>query len=327
VAIGPELYRLDRIDDAFHNQPSPDAFEWWYFDAIFDNGYSMVTSWHIGGVGMEIADPGYGHIVFAIYDPDGKKTDTVGAFPANAVFASTETCDVKMGDNRVHGEFPRYEVHFRSGDIGGDLLFENLTQGIRNPPDGVTYFSQQPDKYMGWAIAQPRARVTGKLILAGEEILVNGVGYHDHNWGNVSFQEFCDHWYWGRLFLPKHTLIYATLQTAESVGSARLGGLIAIKGEKLLEQVEEIDGEPSDFQVDEVTGAKYPRKLIIKMDGSRIKGEVIHRLRKIIESVETPQAGKGHGYFRFLSDCDVKLDVDGEKIETETQVIHELMIP
>jgi hypothetical protein len=327
MAIDPESYRLDRIDDALHHQPFPEAFEWWYFDAIFDNGYSMVTSWHIGEVEGGTTGPGSGLVVFGIYDPNGKKTDTVTAFPASAVSASTKTCDVKMGDNRVHGEFPRYQIHFRSGDIGGDLLFENLTQGYRNPPDGVMYLSRKPIKYFAWVVAQPRARVAGKLILGGEEIPVNGVGYHDHNWGNVPLRELWGHWYWGRLFLPNHTLIYATLQASESLGSERLGSLIAFKGEKLLEQLSDIYSEPSDFQVDEETGAKYPRKLVIKVDGSRIKGEVIHRLRKLIESRRLPQAGKGHGYFRFLSDCDVKLDVDGEKIEVETQVIHELMIP
>ena len=327
MAIDPKLYSLDRIDDAFHNQPSPDAFEWWYFDAIFDNGYSMVTSWHIGGVGMEIADPGYGHIVFAIYDPAGKKTDAVGAFPANAVFASTETCDVKMGDNSMHGEFPRYEVHFRSGDIGGDLLFENLTQGVRNPPDGVAYFSQQPDRYMGWAIAQPRAKVTGKLILAGEEILVNGVGYHDHNWGNVPLREIYDYWYWGRLFLPNHTFLYSVGQASESLGHVAMSILVAFKGEKLAKLSTHIDAEPSDFEVDEFTGVKYPRKLVLKIDASNVKGEVTHRLRKLADSFMFPQAMKGHGFIRFLSDCDVKLDMDGEKIAVETQVIHELMIP
>jgi hypothetical protein len=327
MAIDPELYRLDRIDDAFHGQLSPDAFEWWYFDAIFDNGYSMVTSWHIGEMGTETADPGSGHIMFSIYDPDGKKTDTEVDFPASAVFASTETCDVKMGDNRLHGEFPRYEIHFRSGDIGGELLFENLTQGFRNPPDGVAYFGREPARYMGWVIAQPRAKVTGKLILAGEDIPVNGVGYHDHNWGNVPLGGLYDHWYWGRIFLPNHTFLYSTGESARSIGSQRVCILIAFKGEKLLRMSSRIDGEPSDFQVDEVTGVKYPRKLVLKVDASRIKGEVILRLKKLIESRSFPQAMKGHGYFRFLSDCDVKLDVVGEKIEVETQVMHELMIP
>ena len=325
MAIDPELYRLDRIDDAFHGQPSPDAFEWWYFDAIFDNGYSAATSWHIGEMGT--ANPEARFIMFSIYAPDGKKTGTLVNFPVSAAFASTETCDVKMSDNRLHGEFPRYEIHFRSGDIGGDLSFENLTQGYRSPPDGVTYLGREPDRYMAWTVAQPRARVTGKLILAGEVIPVNGVGYHDHNWGNVSLQELFDHWYWGRLFLPNHTLLYSVARLSESLGYEKMAMLIAFKGEKLLEQFSDIVAEPSDFELDELTGVKYPQKLVLKMDASRVKGEVFHRLRRKIDIIESSQAIKGHGFLRFLSDCDVKLDVDGEKIEAEMQVIHELAIP
>jgi len=103
--------------------------------------------------------------------------------------------------------------------------------------------------------------------------------------------------------------------------------LIAIKGEKLLQWSSHINAEPSGLEVDELTGTKYPRKLVLKMDDSRINGEVILRLRKLIESPEPPRASEGHGYFRFLSDCDVKLDVDGEKIEVEMPLVHELAIP
>jgi hypothetical protein len=326
MVFDPELYKLSRKDDAFHGLPSPKAFEWWYFDAFFDNGYSMAHTWHIGELGTETQELGSGYIVFTIYDPDGKKTEARAAFPANAVSLSTETCDVKMGDNRLRGEFPRYEIHLRSGDVGAELLFENLTQGFRNPPDGVAHLSQEPLKYTGWVCAQPRAKVTGKLILAGKEMRVNGVGYHDHNWGNVHLQEIFEHWYWGRIFLPNHTLVYGLVKTPESVGSTRGGMVIAIKGEKLLEVVQQLEDESSNLKVDEVTGAKYPGKWVLKIKGTRIKGELIHRPRKIMENVPLPWAARGRGYFRILSDCDVKLDVDGEKVKAKTQIIQELML-
>jgi len=325
MAIDPESYRLDRIDDAFHGQLSPHAFEWWYFDAIFDNGYSMAHSWHIGE--MESANPEPRRIKFAVYTPDGKKVDTDVDFPISAVVASTETCDVKMGDNHLHGEFPRYEIHFRSGDTGAELLLENLTQGFRSPPDGVLHLGSEPIKYFAWTVPQPRARVTGKLILAGQEIPVNGVGYHDHNWGNVPLREIYDYWYWGRLFLPNHTFLYSVGQASESLGHVAMSILVAFKGEKLAKLSTHIDAETSDFEVDEFTGVKYPRKLVLKIDASNVKGEVTHRLRKLADNFMFPQAVKGHGFLRFLSDCDVKLDMDGEKIAVETQVIHELMIP
>ena len=326
MVMDPELYRLNRIDDAFHGRPSPDAFEWWYFDAFFDNGYRMANSWHIGEMGTETPESVPGRVALQIYHPDGKKTETAADFPASAVSVSTETCDVKMGDNHLHGEFPRYEIHFRSGDIGAELLFESLTQGFRNPPDGAVHLSEDPPRYLGWVCAQPRARVTGKLILDGKEIPVNGEGYHDKNWGNVHLQDLLEHWYWARLFLPNHTLVYGFVQAAASIGSARGGMVAAIKGEKLLEVVQDIEDESSDFKVDEVSGAKYPQKWVLKINGTRIKGELIHRPKKIMEGVPLPWAAKGRAYFRFLSDCDVKLEVDGEKVETKTQIIQELML-
>jgi len=332
MEIDLELYKPIKIDDAFHCQPSP-GFEWWYFDAAFDNGYSLVTSWHIAGKAAEpepeVPEPG--RIAFAIYDPEGKRMDTAVGFPVNAVSALRETCDVKMGDNHLHGEIPKYEIHFRSGDLGGDLVYENLTQGFRYPPDGVKYLTQEPPMYMGWAVAQPRAKVTGKLILAGKEIPVNGVGYHDHNWGPVPMIEFYGYWYWGRLFLPNHTFLYSTGESSKSTGSQRLCSLIAFKGEKLFECLyvsNDLYEEASDIEVDELTGAEYPRKLVIKIDSSRIKGQVTHRIKKLIEShAGPPQATKKTQYCRFLSDCHVELDMESEKIEVDTEVIHELMIP
>ena len=318
--IDPEVYKPLKIDDAFHCQPSP-GFEWWYFDANFDNGYSFVTSWHIAGkaaeVEPELPEPGF--IAFAIYDPEGKRTATRVGYPVSAVSASRETCDVKMGDNHLHGQIPRYEIHFRDGDLGGDLVYENLTQGYRNPPDGAGVIVQDPLTTFGHVIAQPRARVTGKLILAGKEIPVKGEGYHDKNWGNSPLQNTLEWWYWGRIFIPGYTMVYA----ATALGG---GVLHMFKGKKLLVSSRELSAAPSDFETDAVSGVKYPQKLPLKVNDPKVKGEIIHRLKTVVESPQEPLiATSPLRYFRFLSDCDIKLVVDGKKVEVATQVLHEFM--
>ncbi len=35
-------------DDALHFDPSPGRWEWWYFDADFDNGYVIAGTYHFG---------------------------------------------------------------------------------------------------------------------------------------------------------------------------------------------------------------------------------------------------------------------------------------
>jgi hypothetical protein len=321
----PEEYQPNRIDDAFHGLSSPYAHELWYFSAVFDNGYSMVNRWRMGAVMSETGreDVEFRAVGLVVYDPDGKETSTEAQFPDSEVFASIETCDVRMGDNHLHGEFPRWEMHFRIGDVGGDFVFENLTQGFRQPPDGVGASGA------GWVIAQPRARVSGKLILDGEEIPVSGEGYHDHVWGVSTPEEglgMLDHWNWGRLFLPDHTFIFNVAQLTEKLGSLSGGVLIAFKGEELFQATMGIVAEPSDFELDEVSGLEYPRKLVLKIDDPMINGEVILTVRRLLDSL-APEGPEGY-YFYFQSDCEVRLDVDGEKVELDVQgQMHELMKP
>jgi hypothetical protein len=220
-------------------------------------------------------------------------------------------------------------MNFLQGDIGCRLSFENLTQGFRNPPAGVTHFSEKPDRYIGWAIAQPRASVTGKLILNGKEIPVSGQGYHDHNWGNAPLPDMYTDWYWGRIFLSDYTFVYSVGETSDVVGKRPTSAIVAFKGKKLVDLSDKIYADVYDLELDKYTGAKYPKKLVIRVESPVTKGEIVHRLQKLVESQLTPMAteGGGRGYLRFLSDCDVRLNVAGEKVEVSTPLIHEYMIP
>ena len=35
-------------DDGLHPSDVPECWEWWYFDADFDNGYNMIGTFHFG---------------------------------------------------------------------------------------------------------------------------------------------------------------------------------------------------------------------------------------------------------------------------------------
>jgi hypothetical protein len=336
-ALNPADFYLDKADDSTHDTLSPVNYEWWYFDAAFDNNYSMASIWwDLSGTDKEDGTVKQRFIDFSVYDPAGEKTMVKIPFDNSAVFISNEKCDVKMGDNRVFGEPPLYKLHFLADGLGGDLVFENLVQGYRTPPDGTTYFSMNPLIYMGWTIAQPRARVKGKLTVDGKEMIVNGTGYHDHNWGNIGIGELYDYWYWGRIFLPEHTLIYSAGQLGESMDHAPMSVVMSFESDKLVDMSQEIISEPGDFVTDNETGIEYPQNLVLKISSDIVKGEVTHKLKNVIESYPLP-AGyplssdatttRGHGAVRFFSDCIVDLIVNGKKVKHNTSLIHEFMKP
>lgn len=334
--IDPADFCPDKVDDAVHDSLAPINYEWWYFDAAFDNGYSMASLWQMSSeeTGGGIVKKRW--IDYSIYDPNGKKVMVKKPFDISDVFISSETCDVKMGDNRIYGYPPRYKMHFLADGLGGELEFENLVQGYRSPPDGTAYFSMNPLVYMGWTIAQPRATVKGKITVNGKEMNVKGTGYHDHNWGNTAFNDLYDYWYWGRIFLPGHTIIYSLSQLGEYMEHVVLNLVIAFEGDKLVDMSQELVGEPSDFIKDKETGIDYPRKLVIKINSDVIKGEVACSLKNVIESYplsvghplkNIEQTAYGHGAVRYLSDCDVNLLIKGKKVRHRTELIHEFVKP
>jgi hypothetical protein len=295
------IYFPTERDDALHNTAGM-IYEWWYLDAAFDNGYSMSSSWQVVTQDFIGKDMPTRLVQFAIYDPSGKKTSVDAGFNPDEVKISSETCDVKMGSNLLKGSYPKWELSFLKDGLGGQMTFESLAEGFKTPPDGVVYFSKQPEKYIGWVIAQPRAKVTGKLVLNG---------------------------YWGRMYLPEYTFIYSVGEMDSSLGNKPTSAILTFKGSKLLDVSTSITADASDFTLDSYTGAKYPKALVLRPDGKVVKGSITHKLRNLVEALPPwgAQPGGGHAYFRFLSDCDINLDIAGDKLDVKTPLLHEYMIP
>lgn len=318
-------FKLKSIDDACHSFSSDEYFEWWYMDAAFDNGYSFVTSWQMAQMKFKGVLMPFRLIEFSIYDPQGKKTAVVPTFKAEDYSSSSKSCDVRMGSHYIRGDYPRYDIKFHDSNIGCELTFENLTHGFKRPPDGVKYFSQEPPRYFGWAVAQPNARVTGKLFIEGKEIPVSGTGYHDHNWGNCRMQELYNWWHWGRYQRPDYTIIYSVGESSTVTGETPQSYLIVFKGHDIIDFSESIYADPGEETLDAVTAVKYQKKLVIRMESPAVKGTITHKVKNLVENNPMPvhKPGEGRGYLRFLSDCDINLDIKGERLQTSAFLIHE----
>jgi len=327
TSADPAAYQLNAIDDGRHEFPDGENYEWWYMDASFENGYSFVTAWHfmnakVSGILVPVRV-----IQFSIYNPQGNKIAAAPVFMAYNCNASNKSCDVTMGNNHFKGNYPRYDVEFLEGNIGCQLTFENLTQGFRSPPRGITYFSREPERYMGWAVAQPKAKVTGILIVDGKEIPVTGVGYHDHNWGNTMLNDIYSFWHWGRIMSGDYTFIYTVGESSKITGNKPVTGLITFKGHDLVDLSDKLNADYIDLTLDKMTGINYPKTMVMRVESPNVKGTVTNRVKELVESELLPgmKEGAGNGYLRFLSDCDIKLDVKDEKIETNASLIHELI--
>lgn len=180
-------------DDSHHNNIKYLEIEWWYFDAIFENGYSI----HIGFRTYHIRKIGLVQSRIDIYK-DGKlvskklKIDFFSKFFVDQNFPTIKIDN----DTIVHFDKDAYQnnkewkyiikLFIKGNQI--DLLFRGITKGWKIETSDTC-----------WAVTLPKAIVTGEIKINDKKIQCNGIGYHDHNWGYSPITAMNNlGWYWGR---------------------------------------------------------------------------------------------------------------------------------
>ncbi|MCK4365567.1 MAG: hypothetical protein KAW45_05925 [Thermoplasmatales archaeon] len=201
------LQDITPADDAFHGSPKRVATEWWYFDAIFDNNYSV----HIGFPTFSRKKLGLAVPNIHIYK-DGKLVaetrnrylfrnfKTSKELPVVKLF-NTTIIDFDQDKYKNNGEWV-YHIKFKKNDNAIDLTFFGITKGWKIVTDQES-----------WAVALPKASVTGEIIVNGKRMNVNGIGYHDHNWNYslLSILNYGTGWYWGKLISDSFNLVWVNI--------------------------------------------------------------------------------------------------------------------
>ena len=246
-------------DDGFHGSPKRVAAEWWYFDAIFNNGYSA----HLGFRTFSRKKLGMVNPNIEFYK-DGK---FIGRASKRFLFRNFKTSkEVPLAKlfNKTIIEFD-YDRYKKTGewvyhyklkieDNSVDLTFKGITQGWKIETDNES-----------WTVALPKASVTGEIIVNGNKMQVNGIGYHDHNW-NYSLLTLMNYgvgWYWGKIRSPSFNLIWANI-----VQSSKKSKILAIAN-KDGNGYFNINPEQINFKIDRFTrirGKKTPSCFNLKIE-------------------------------------------------------------
>jgi len=322
-------------EDGLRADTGRGSFEWWYFDAHFEDGSTAVIVFNTKHL-LRRNDPLRPLVNITINPPGGKKLVAWQPSPAEQFHASTERCDVRMGDSRVQGDLHRYELHARAGNLAADLVFTGVVPPWR-PGAGKSYFSQDLRRYFAWLPAIPDGAVTGSLTYDGQVHPVSGSGYHDHNWGNVGLNDVMSHWYWGRGRIGDFTTIYVDQVALPAYGSIHMPVfMLAYQGRILTG-----DGRPLKLQTGDFmhhpSGKEYPRQLDFDWKTDEGKIHLALRQPQIIEAAsligDLPawQQWLIHRvanpyYFRFQAELALSVDLQGIKTQVNGPALYELML-
>ncbi len=317
-------------DDALHFYDNRFYWEWWYFDAHFDDGHRCVLELQYPNLTNMLAKECA--MLFNVYTPDGREYNNIVPFPQSLWRASAETCDVAIGDNTIQGYYPEYRVKFKHDGLACDLLFENLLPGWTRGTGEVMFGRPEKHQVFGWVVAQPRARVSGTLTVDGVEREVTGLGYHDHNWGSGFLPLYVSHWIWGRLSTDRLTMIFADISTTRRCGSIRIPLVFLALDDRIVLESSRADCVASEYMKDSRGFQVYPSRVDFSFGERDVSGDLHFAVLRELEMVNTLEEKlpgwlvrglgnivAGPAYYRFLSSYqgwvkvgDINLELDGE---------------
>lgn len=278
-------------EDGLRTNGKLGEYEWWYFDAKLEGGYSLVIIFYSQPV--TAATLGYAPCVsFSLTGPGYELLEEV-SFPIKNCQFSREGCDIIIGNNTFKGDLKNYTIHFENDRIRCDVTLNGLAESYRHKT-GQIFFDEK--KYFAWLPSVPEGKVKADLTVDGKTLSLTGSGYHDHNWGNIGMFWLMHHWYWGRAKVGSYQIISSYITAKEEYGYEHFPIFVIYKdGEKLGCDIKAITYEQRDADFDPVTKKHYHKTLVYDYNDGKHHFRVTYRAEDIIETFVVDQ---GYGSAR-----------------------------
>jgi len=205
---GQDVDAFDRAEDGDHYQPEPNFFEWWYFDAAFEDGSHLVSIFHSSLYNAVDHKP---TLDLRYYPPQGEAPVVVlGRFGRDSYRSDSDRCWVKIHECLAADEGEDYRLVLHEGRLAAELVFQPCLPGWK-VGTGHLFADSSAGHFFDWVIPLPCAQVEGTVSIDGNQQRVVGRGYHDHNWGNFYLPAAFQRWTWGRVLADDWTLIFGDL--------------------------------------------------------------------------------------------------------------------
>ncbi|HVQ01782.1 MAG TPA: hypothetical protein VMT57_09760 [Candidatus Thermoplasmatota archaeon] len=276
-------------DDAFHGHGARPYAEWWYFDAVFDNGYSLTIGVKVfnilghGGVSTRVDLYQQGTLIF-----ESEKASSMKKF-----YASIEVPVVALGGkelihgfyNPVNGRY-EYNVSYAVSRCAFSLHFVGCTQGWKRQQKAGDW----------WVVMLPRATVNGTMTIEGTTMNVTGTGYHDHTWGVRPRVALNYGWFWGTFMSADYSVTWAmTFSTRLSrspmmVVSEKDGGYLDISPETIWFSAKQ-------FKLDHL------RSIPMYLETETMTEKVFLMVKMNVESVDQARLLGVIDYWRYHVNC------------------------
>ena len=207
--------QIEPWEDGCRSAGLANSFEWWYFDALLDDG-TVVVAW----VGHHWPPGSSGWLFSLEITPADGQTFLKYIHVDQPDHLAQDKTEVRIGNNRFEGNLDIYRIVVDPESMDGFGLDLTLTRRVPSYRPATGHFGL-PDKYFAWLVAVPEGSVQGTLTTNNHGRQVSGTGYHDHNWGNTAPNHLLSNWWWGRASVGIYTVVMAELRARPELGSGK----------------------------------------------------------------------------------------------------------
>ena len=281
--LGLQRGRVEPWEDGLRTTGGRGSYEWWYFDSHLDDGSSLVitfyTKWILDPKGPEAP------MIMVNLDRPGQPTKQVTIHVTPQEFtASKERCDVRMKQNYFRGDLHTYQIRVVDDSLTVEVELVGQVPAWR-PATGHSYFGAHDEHLFAWMPAVPQGRVTATLTEKGADArTLSGIGYHDHNWGDVVMSKLLNHWYWGRAQAGPYSVIAAWLYATREYGRIELPQILIAKGGEIVaDQASKVRLTLEDVSTDAKSGKPVANRIIYDYaQDDRVRYRVTFQRRETI---------------------------------------------
>jgi hypothetical protein len=325
-------------EDGARTDDSAGTYEWWYFDAHLADGAKLVVSFMNKD---DIADPKkpLAPLLRLNLDlPDGRRFEKIVHYPPDEWSAAKDHADVRLGENRFTGDLHRYRIEATAEEVSVDATLTGQVPPWR-PSTGYMLFGADRSLEFAWLPSVPQGAVTVTYSVDGEPHDTTGVGYHDHNWGNVGLMKVVHDWYWARGEAGPYSVIASYITSAATYGFepipifmlARDNVVVADDPSKVTFEREGVYTDPTTGKpVASTTRYTYrdgDDRYVVSF--TRTSDLTAARMVDSIKGLKRVAAKLAHfdgAYLRFVGDIEISRYRGGDLIEThKNDAIWELM--
>ncbi|MEA2621835.1 MAG: hypothetical protein QOH61_745 [Chloroflexota bacterium] len=330
--------RVEPFEDGARTDGRAGTYEWWYFDAHLDDGAKLVVVFMDKDLAAS-QKPLAPLIRLNLDLADGRSFEKLVTFDPEAWWAATDGADVRIAGNRFSGDLHRYRITARVEEIEVDVTLVGQVPPWR-PETGYMLFGPGRDLEFAWLPAVPQGTVTATYRIGADETHSStGVGYHDHNWGNVGLMKIINDWYWARGQAGPYSVIASCVTAHKKYDYAPVTLFMLARDGKVVAD----DGKRTWFETDDTHLDALTGKPVANVTRYRYEGEgetyfaTFTRHRDLtrgrfidnVHGIKRLAAGLVRfdgAYLRFAGELRVERVVDDQVVEEFTNdAIWELM--